>query len=99
VIGETVGTDGLSVVEAAVPVTRMRTEVEGRMNTSPGVRREYEKCSTSTWLRLEEQHAAVHDLHSVLAVGRSLKVIIVRPPDVEAVTPVARVDCHFWSIA
>ena len=44
------------------------SEVEGRLHTCPGVGRDYDK-SPAFSLLLEKQHAAVHDLDSVLDVA------------------------------
>ena len=58
----------------------LRSEIEGRLHTFPGVRRDYDKSSKSSKsstlvLLLEEQHAAVHDLHWVL---KSLLLFLAR---------------------
>jgi hypothetical protein len=52
------------------------SEVEGPLHKFPGVRRDYDKSSKSSilGLLLEEQHGAVHDLHPVLVVTKSLIV-------------------------
>jgi len=46
---------------------------------------------SSTFLGLEEQHAAVHGLHSVLLLGKPtiMSLILIRPPDTEVLAPVA----------
>lgn len=57
--------------------------------TSPGMRRDGDE--SSTFLGLEEQHAAVHGLHSVLLLGKPtiMSLILIRPPDTEVLAPVA----------